>query len=53
MINEEILKNALIEAGQKINLPLTKEVNVIDHSKDPSLGEYASNIAMRLARIAK
>jgi arginyl-tRNA synthetase len=53
MNNEEILKNALIEAGQKINLPLTKEDIVIEHSKDPSHGDYASNIAMRLARIAK
>jgi arginyl-tRNA synthetase len=53
MNNEEILKDALLEAASKINLPLKKEDIVIEHSKDSAHGDYASNIAMRLAKTAK
>lgn len=52
MNNEEILKSALLEATKAIGLSLTSTDIVIEHSKDPIHGDFASNIAMRCARLA-
>jgi arginyl-tRNA synthetase len=50
MNNEELLKNALIEAAKKCGFVLDEADIVIEHSKDPAHGDYATNVAMRSAK---
>ena len=47
---KELLKLNIQEALKKLNVSLTLDEIVIENSKDPSHGDYASNVAMKLAR---
>ena len=50
MTNEEKLKSVLIEAGKAFGLELRPEDVVLERSKDPAHGDYATNLAMRFAK---
>lgn len=50
MTNEEQLKAAIIEAGKKCGYDFLENDVVIENTKDPSHGDYASNIALRYAK---
>jgi arginyl-tRNA synthetase len=50
MNNEEILKQAIIDGAAKVGLVLTPAEVTIDHSKDPSHGDYATNLALKNAK---
>jgi arginyl-tRNA synthetase len=50
MNNEEILKQAIIDGAAKVGLVLTPADVTIDHSKDPSHGDYATNLALKNAK---
>jgi len=50
MTNEEILKAALLEAGTKSGLSFDEKDIVIENSKDPLHGDYATNLALRSAK---
>ena len=52
MTNEEILKNALSSAFRALGIEVDPSSIVIEHSKDPAHGDYATNIAMRMAKAA-
>lgn len=51
-ITEE-LKNIILEAGQKLKLPINKEEIKIEHPADVNFGDYSTNIAMALAKEEK
>jgi arginyl-tRNA synthetase len=50
MSNEEILKQAILEGAAKSGLTLSLSEIVIDHSKDASHGDYATNVALKNAK---
>jgi arginyl-tRNA synthetase len=50
MTNEEQLKAAIIEAGKKCGYDFLENDVVIENTKDPAHGDYASNIALRYAK---
>lgn len=50
MTNEERLREAILEAGDKAGLALDERDVVIESTKDPSHGDYATNVALRSAR---
>ena len=50
MNNEEILKSDLVKAAVKVGVDVTLADVTIDHSKDPSHGDYASNLALKFAK---
>ena len=50
MNNEEILKNDLIKAAAQLGVDVLLSEVTIDHSKDPAHGDYASNLALKLAK---
>ena len=47
---KEVLKNKIQKALKELNVDLTLDEIVIENSKDPTHGDYASNVAMKLAR---
>ena len=47
---KELLKLNLQKALKELNVDLSLDEIVIENSKDPTHGDYASNIAMKLAR---
>lgn len=51
MTNEETLQLALVTAAKKLGVDLDSSTIVIEHSKDPVHGDYATNLAMRNARL--
>lgn len=52
MTGEMELKQALLEAAKKIGLAISEKDIVIENTKDPTHGDYATNMAMRFARSA-
>ena len=50
MGNEITLKNVLIEAGKAFGLSLQPSDVVLERSKDPAHGDYATNLALRYAK---
>ena len=51
MTNEETLQLALVNAARKLGVDLDSSTIVIERSKDPAHGDYATNLAMRNARL--
>ncbi len=51
MTNEETLQLALVNAAKKLGVDLDPSTIVIERSKDPAHGDYATNLAMRNARL--
>ncbi len=51
MTNEETLQLALVNAAKKLGVDLDSSTIVIERSKDPAHGDYATNLAMRNARL--
>ena len=47
---KEVLKIKIQKALKELNVDLTLDEIVIESSKDPTHGDYASNVAMKLAR---
>ncbi len=52
MSNEEALKIALAEAAKELNLDAPSSTIVIERSRDEAHGDYSTNLAMRLSRLA-
>lgn len=52
MTNEETLKQLIKDAVISLGLQISENDIVIEHSKDQAHGDFATNIAMRLAKIA-
>ena len=50
MGNETKLKDILIEAGKGFGLSLTPNEVVLERSKDPAHGDYATNLALRFGK---
>ena len=50
MSNEEKLKSLIAEAASKLGLELKDNDIVIERSKDPAHGDYATNVAMRFGK---
>jgi arginyl-tRNA synthetase len=50
MSNEETLTQAILKGAKALGLSFDEKDIVIDHSKDPSHGDYATNVAMRSAK---
>ncbi|MCH4210793.1 MAG: arginine--tRNA ligase [Bacilli bacterium] len=50
MNNESKLKSAIVEGAKKIGLEVKEEEVTIDHGKDPSHGDYASNVALKFSK---
>ena len=50
MSNEETLKSILIEAMKSYGLSLTPSDVVLERSKDPAHGDYATNLALRYGK---
>ena len=50
MSNEETLKSILIEAMKSYGLSLTPNDVVLERSKDPAHGDYATNLALRYGK---
>ena len=50
MSNEETLKSILIEAMKAYGLSLTPNDVVLERSKDPAHGDYATNLALRYGK---
>jgi arginyl-tRNA synthetase len=49
----EELKKIILEAGQKLELPIIEEEIKLEHPSDASFGDYSTNIAMILAKSEK
>ena len=47
---KEVLKIEIQKALKELNVDLTLDEIVIENSKDPAHGDYASNVALKLAR---
>ena len=52
MTHEELLKKAIFEALASMNIVLTPNDIVIERTKDPLHGDYASNVAMKNFRLS-
>lgn len=50
MGNDDKLKQLLLSAGLSLGLNIKESDVVLQRTKDPSFGDYASNIAMRFAK---
>ncbi len=50
MSNEKELQTILAEAAKKLGLEIKPEEIVIERSKDPTHGDYATNLAMKSAK---
>ncbi|MBQ7249776.1 MAG: arginine--tRNA ligase [Bacilli bacterium] len=50
MGNDDKLKKLLLSAGLSLGLNIKESDVVLQRTKDPSFGDYASNIAMRFAK---
>ena len=50
MGNDDKLKQLLLSAGLSLGLNIQESDVVLQRTKDPSFGDYASNIAMRFAK---
>ena len=50
MGSDEKLKQLLLEAGKELGLELKESDVVLQRTKDPAFGDYATNIAMRFAK---
>ncbi len=50
MTNEEILQKAIAKAIEKLGVQIDESSIVIERSKDPTHGDYATNVAMRNAK---
>jgi len=48
---EQNLKSSIIQAFQKQGLNLVEHDIVIDKSKDPKFGDYASNVCLKYAKV--
>ena len=48
---ENILKHKLLEVFEKLDLSITFNDIVIERSKDPTHGDYATNVAMKYSRL--
>ncbi|MCR4562615.1 MAG: arginine--tRNA ligase [Bacilli bacterium] len=51
MNNEELLRLAIVEGAKTLGIEVTPEELTIDRSKDPAHGDYASNLAMKSAKL--
>jgi arginyl-tRNA synthetase len=51
-IAEEI-KKIIVEAGEKLNLPIIEEEIKIEHPSDINFGDYSTNIAMSLGKMER
>ncbi len=49
---EETLKNLIIEAAKDFGLSLVEKDVVLERSKDPAHGDYATNVALRFGKAA-
>ena len=49
----EDLKKIILEAGQKLNLPIIEEEIKIEHPSDVNFGDYSTNIALLLIKEIK
>lgn len=47
------LKKIILEAGEKLSLPIIEEEIKIEHPTDVNFGDYSTNIAMVLAKLEK
>jgi arginyl-tRNA synthetase len=47
------LKKIIVEAGEKLNLPVISEEIKIEHPADINFGDYSTNVAMMLAKQEK
>ena len=52
MTHEELLKKVILEALASMNIVLTPNDIVIERTKDPLHGDYASNVAMKNFRLS-
>lgn len=52
MTNEEILRKAILEAASTLGIEAEPSNITIDHSKDESHGDYATNFALKFSKIA-
>ncbi|MCH7760875.1 arginine--tRNA ligase, partial [candidate division TA06 bacterium] len=52
MTLREKIEKSLVEALQRMGLPLDSKVEVVE-AKDPSYGDYASNVAFLLSKVLK
>ena len=52
MTHEELLKKVILEALASMNIVLTSNDIVIERTKDPLHGDYASNVAMKNFRLS-
>ena len=50
MGNDDKLKQLLLKAGKELGLELKDEDVVLQRTKDPAFGDYATNLAMRFAK---
>ena len=50
MGNDDKLKQLLLKAGAELGLDLKGEDVVLQRTKDPTFGDYATNLAMRFAK---
>ena len=50
MGNDDKLKQLLLKAGAELGLDLKGEDVVLQRTKDPAFGDYATNLAMRFAK---
>lgn len=50
MGNDDKLKQLLLKAGEELGLELKDEDVVLQRTKDPAFGDYATNLAMRFAK---
>ena len=48
---KEVLKLNIQEALKELNVSLNLDEIIIENSKDPTHGDYASNVALKLARV--
>ena len=48
---KEVLKLNIQEALKELNVSLSLDEIIIENSKDPTHGDYASNVALKLARV--
>ena len=51
MTHEEILKTRILEALEALGIHLSPSDIVIERSRDPLHGDYASNVAMKNFRV--
>lgn len=50
MTNEELLRKAILDAAEKLGIEADPTSITIDHSKDETHGDYASNFALKYSK---